>query len=114
MASPSSTRSRVRPRLKKAGEDDRFRQASSRYQFSNRVKRVRVLRLLVVTPTCHAGKAHGDSRLVTLGELNAIEREFKDELGLHGMNRTEALKSVPSDEAVDLVNLFVGETGVRL
>ena len=67
------------------------------------------MRFFVVPPTCHAGKAYGDSRFVALGELNTIECEFKHELGLDCMDRTKSFEGISPDEAIDLMNLFIGK-----
>src|SRR5438552_3245651 len=76
--------------------------------------RVGVANGLVLADAKHAREAHRDSRLVAFGALDALESQLEDELRLHDAHRTEALDRALADERVDLADLLVGETRIRL
>src|SRR5688572_21212372 len=75
---------------------------------------VRVPRRLVLAHAQHPRETHRDPRLVPRRALDAFEPQFEDQLRLHRAHGAEALERVLADEGVDLADLLVGESGVRL
>src|SRR5438874_13531154 len=69
---------------------------------------------LVGAPAQDARKAHGDAALVARRRLDRLERQLEDQLRLDPAYRAEALERVCAHPCVDVANLGVGQSRVRL
>src|SRR5262245_26789943 len=59
-------------------------------------------------------KTHGNAGFVTGRGLDRVKGHLQHQGGADGADRTEALDGVVTDEAVELQQLLVGETGIGL
>src|SRR5207248_9486132 len=75
-------------------------------------QRIRILWLLVRTPTQDARKPNGDTGLVARTGLNAFERQLEDLFGLHAPHGPELLQRVAANPCVQLPDLGIGESRI--
>src|SRR4051794_37416505 len=67
-----------------------------------------------MTPTRHARETDRDPGPVPRRFLNTLEGELEHQLRFDMVHRAESLDRVAPDERVDLADLFVAQSGVRL
>ena len=75
----------------------------------DRLQRIGVLRLFVVTPTRDAREPDRDTDLCRVEGWIASNANSKTSSGFHGADRAECLERVVADPAIDLAYLGVGQ-----